>query len=111
MSPVCTVRITTSPVLMPNLDSWPALHPQVLAPAPQVVPHHKRYVRCALRMIFMSDRRAKQRENAVTGRLDNVPVVPMNRFNHELQCWIDNRASHFGIEIAHQLGGALDVDE
>ena len=94
-----------------NLHTWAALHRQVPAPAPQLVPHRKRCVRCALRMIFMSDRCAKQRENSVTGRLDNVPVVAMNRIDHELQRWIDNRASYFGIEIAHQLGGALDIGE
>ena len=59
----------------------------------------------------MRDRRAKKREDAVTGRLHDVPVVPSRRINHELKRRIDNRARLFGVELLHQLGRTLDVRE
>ena len=65
----------------------------------------------ALRMVLMGDRRAEQREDAVAGRLHDIAVVAMHRVDHQLQRRVDDRARLLGIEVAHQLGRALDVGE
>jgi hypothetical protein len=62
-------------------------------------------------MVFMGDWCAEQRKDAVAGRLDDVTIVAMDRVDHQLERGIDDGASLFGVEIAHQLGGALDVRE
>jgi hypothetical protein len=62
-------------------------------------------------MVFMCDRRAEQRENAIAGRLHDVTVVAMRRVNHQLQRRIDDRAGLLRVEVAHKLGRALDVGE
>src|SRR5712692_2008926 len=62
-------------------------------------------------MVFVRHRRAKQRENAVAGRLHHVAVVAAHRLDHEMQRRIDHGARLLGVEVRHQLGGALDVGE
>ena len=64
-----------------------------------------------LRVVLVRDRRAEQREDAVAGRLHDVPVVAMDRVDHQLQRRIDNRARLFRVEVAHQFGRTLDVGE
>ena len=88
-----------------------ALRAQTVGIAMQFLLHRQRRMKCALRMVFMGDGRAEQGEDAVTGRLRNVAAVAMYRLHHKLQHRIDDRARLFGIEIAHQLGRALDVGE
>ena len=43
--------------------------------------------------------------------LHDVAVVAMDRFDHQLERRIDDRARFLGIEVLHQLGRALDVGE
>ena len=62
-------------------------------------------------MVLMRDRRAEQREDAVAGRLRDVAAIAMHRRHHQLQHRVDDRARLLGIEVAHQLGRALDVGE
>jgi hypothetical protein len=62
-------------------------------------------------MVLVRFWRAEQRENAVTGRLRNVTSIAMHRRPHKLQHQIDDRARLLGVEIAYQLGRALDVGE
>src|SRR6266851_5813643 len=57
-----------------DLDSRPALLFKLLAATAKRVAHRDRRVQCALRMILVSDRRAEQRENPITGRLYYVAV-------------------------------------
>jgi hypothetical protein len=45
-----------------------------------------------LRVVFVRDRRAEQRKDAVTSRLHDVPVVAPHRVDHQLQRRIDDRA-------------------
>jgi hypothetical protein len=53
-----------------NLDARAALPPQVLAAAAKAIARRDRGVNRALRMVLVRNRRAKQREDAVAGRLD-----------------------------------------
>jgi hypothetical protein len=55
-------------------------------------------------MVFVGNRRAEQRENAVTGRLHNVAIVAADGVNHQLERRIDNRTGLLGVEFLHQLG-------
>jgi len=62
-------------------------------------------------MVFVRDRRAEQREDAIAGRLHDITVVAMGGVDHQLECGIDDRAGLLGVEILHHLGGPLDVGE
>src|SRR6266851_7195527 len=83
-----------------DLDSLPALLFELLAATAKRVAHRDRRVQCALRMILVSDRRAEQRENPITGRLYYVAVVAMRRVDHDSERRVDNRARLLGIEVA-----------
>ena len=88
-----------------------ALRAQAVGIATQLLLHRQRRMKCALRMVLMGHGRAEQGENSVTGRLRNVAAVAMHRLHHQMQHRVDDRARLLGIEIAHQLGRALDVGE
>jgi hypothetical protein len=77
----------------------------------QLLLHRQRRMKCALRMVLVRDRRAEDCEDAVAGRLRDIAAVAMHRRHHEVQHRVDDRARLLGIEIAHQLGRALDVRE
>src|SRR5215469_17275367 len=62
-------------------------------------------------MILVSDRSAKDRENAVARALHQVATVVVDGIDHQLECGIDNRASLFGVEVLLELGRTLDVSE
>ena len=62
-------------------------------------------------MVFMRDRRPEQREDAIASGLHNVAIVAVDGIDHEFECWIDNRAVVFGVELLHQLHRAFDVGE
>jgi hypothetical protein len=66
---------------------------------------------CSLRMILMSDGRSEQRKDTVAGGLHDVAVVAPHRLDHQLERRINDRTRLLGIEVAHQLGRALDVGE
>ena len=72
-----------------DLDAGAALPSQVLAPAAEIFARRERRVQCALRMVLVRDRCAEQREDAVAGRLHDVPVVAMDRVDHRLERGID----------------------
>jgi len=55
--------------------------------------------------------RAEQSENTVARGLNDVSVVTMDGFNHQLEGWIHDCPRLFGIEVLHQLGRAFDVGE
>src|SRR6266851_2795332 len=55
-----------------NLDSRAALPFEVLATIAERVTHRDRRVQRSLRMVLVRERGAKQREDAVAGRLDDV---------------------------------------
>ena len=88
-----------------------ALRAQTIGVAMQLLLHRQRRMKCPLRMVLVRDGRAEQGEDPITRRLRNVAAVAMHRLNHETQHRVDDRARLFGIEIAHQLGRALDVSE
>jgi hypothetical protein len=71
--------------------------------------HAKCGVQRALRMVLVSNRRAKQRENPVAGRLHDIAVVAMRRIDHQLERRIDYRACFFGIDVLHQIHRAFDI--
>ena len=60
--------------------------------------HAKCRIERALRMILMRDRRAEQREDAITSGLHDVAVVAMGRIDHQLEGRIDDGARLLGIE-------------
>ncbi len=62
-------------------------------------------------MVFVRDRRSKQRKDPVTGGLDHVSVVAPHRLDHELERRIYERAGFLGVEILLQSRGVDDVDE
>jgi hypothetical protein len=88
-----------------------ALRAQTIGIAMQLLLHRQRRMQCALRMVLVRDGRAEQRENSVARGLRNVAAVAMHRLHHKLQHRVDDCARLLGIEIAHQLGRALDVGE
>ena len=84
---------------------------ETLGIAMQLLLYRERRMQSALRMVFVRDGRAEQRENSVAGRLRNVAAVAMHCRYHELQHRVDDRARLLGIKIAHQLRRSLDVGE
>ena len=62
-------------------------------------------------MVFVSNRRSKQGEDAVAGRLHDMAVVAAHRVDHQPKGRIDDRAGFFGIEILLQARRIDDVDE
>jgi hypothetical protein len=65
----------------------------------------------ALRMVLVGDRSAEQGEDAVARGLRDVPLVAVNRIDHQLKSGIDDRARVLGVETLDQLHRALDVGE
>jgi hypothetical protein len=49
-----------------------------------------------LRMVFVRDRSAEDREDAITGALHDVAVISSHRVDHQLQSKIDDRPRLFG---------------
>jgi len=62
-------------------------------------------------MVLVRERRAEEREDAITSGLHDVAVVAPRRFDHDLQRRVDNRACFFRIEVLLKLRGTLDVRE
>ena len=60
-------------------------------------------------MIFVGNRRAEQRQDAIAHGLGDVALVAVHGVHHELQSRIDDAARLFGIEVFQQGHGALDV--
>jgi hypothetical protein len=86
-----------------------SLHPKPIGVALKLILYAQSRIQRALRMVFVRDRRAEQREDTIAGGLHDVAVVAMDRVDHQLQRGIDNGARLLGVEVLHQLHRALDV--
>ena len=58
----------------------------------EVLLYFERREQRALRMVFMRDRRPKQREDAIPGRLRRIALLAMHRVHHQVERGIDGRA-------------------
>ncbi len=92
-----------------TLNWAPAVAYQLGRIPAQILLHSECGIERTLWMVFVGNRRAEQRENAVAGGLHDVSVVAIDGFNPQLQSWIDDCPGLLGIEVLHQLGGAFDV--
>src|SRR5262249_39964912 len=62
-------------------------------------------------MIFVRDGRAKKGEDTIAGGLHDVAFVTMDRFHHQLQDGVDNRASLLRVDVFDQIHRAFDVSK
>jgi hypothetical protein len=62
-------------------------------------------------MVLVGRGSAEQREDAVAGRLHDVAVVALHRFDHDAQRRVDYRARLLRVQFLHQRGRALDIRE
>ncbi len=53
-------------------------------------------------MIFMGNRRTKERKDAIAQGLGDIALVAMHGVHHQLQSGINNRLRLFGIEAFNQ---------
>src|SRR6516225_7158880 len=83
--------------------------PEILPMAMKFVARRERRVQRALRMVLVRHWRAEQSEDPITGGLDDVTFVAMDRLDHEAERGVDNRARLLGIETLHQLGRTLYI--
>src|SRR5215470_9960566 len=95
----------------PHLEIYALLSAQLVRVAPDLRLHPKCRKQCALRMIFLSDRRSEQGEDTVAGLLGDVTVIVMDGVDHQLQRWIDNGAGFLGVEVLDEFHRSLDVGE
>ena len=84
---------------------------KTIAEAADFLVQSKRRVQGPLWMVFVRNRSAKQRENAVSGRLHNVAVIAAHGIDHQLQSRIDDRSCLFRVKILLKRGRIYDVDE
>jgi hypothetical protein len=66
---------------------------------------------CPLGMVLVRHRGAKQRKNAVPGRLHHVPIVVVHRVHHQLQHRVDEGHRLLRVEVTHQFSRTLDIGE
>ena len=62
-------------------------------------------------MVFTGNRRAEQREDAVSHRLRDIAFIAMHGFHHEQQRRVDNCARFFRVEILDEIHRVLDIGE
>ena len=62
-------------------------------------------------MVFVRDRRAEQRQDAIAHRLGHIAFVVMHGLHHQRQHRVDQAAGVFGIEVVDQRGRAGHVGE
>ena len=86
-----------------------ALLPQSLAILRDGLLHAQGRIEGALGVVFVGNRGAKQREDAVAQRLRHIALVAVHRFHHEPQSGIDNVPSFFRVEVFQQRHRPLDV--
>jgi hypothetical protein len=106
-------RTTTPPRVEadPNLHLEPLRPPQVLAiPADRRL-HGERRIARPHRMIFMGDRRAKQRHNPIAHDLVHGAFIAMHGRHHAFQHRVENRPGVFGVALGQQLHRAFEVGE
>ena len=92
-----------------DLQGDAALPPQPLAILRHRLLHAQGRIEGALGVVFMGDRGAKQREDAVAQRLRHIALVAMHRLHHEPQSGIDNVPGFLGVEVFQQRHRPLDV--
>jgi hypothetical protein len=62
-------------------------------------------------MVLVRNRRSEQRENPIAGGLHDVAAIAMDRIDHQLECWVDNRPGLFRVKVLHQLHRPFDIGE
>ena len=94
-----------------DLQCDPLCQTHAVGVAAHLVLHAQRRIQRPLRMVFVRDRRAEQRQDAVAHRLGHIAFVVMHGLHHQRQCRVDQAARVFGIEIVDQRGRAGHVGE
>jgi hypothetical protein len=79
--------------------------------APHDVLHPERGIARAHGVIFMGERRAEERHDAVAHDLVHGALVVMDGVHHQREDGIENLARLFGITVGEQLHRALEVGE
>ena len=79
--------------------------------AAHVVLHAQRRQQGPLRMVFVRDRRAEQRQDAIAHRLGHIAFVVVHGLHHQRQHRVDQAARVFRIEVVDQRGRAGHVGE
>src|SRR5437879_5711905 len=107
-----TAPTTTRPVLSPirmrkstPRACWSS------ARARQGMLHVERRVGRALGMIFMRDRRTKQRHKAIAEKLVHRTLIPMDPGEHELEGAVDERVHLLRVETLGKRGEARHICE
>jgi hypothetical protein len=93
----------------PKLQSEPFLAPQSLGLFSTFLLHQEGRVEGALRVILVSNGRAKQSKDAVAHGLGHVTFIAMNSVHHTLQRRVKNGASFLRVEIVDEICGAFDI--
>jgi hypothetical protein len=94
-----------------GLEIYPFFCAQSLCEAVHLLLHSQSRVEGALWMVFVSNRRTEQCEDAIPGRLHDEAAVAVYSLHHQLERGIDNGTRLFRVEVLHQLHRTLDVGE
>src|SRR5262245_19389144 len=73
--------------------------------------HAQCRIACPYRVVLVSDRRTKQRHDAVTCHLIHGTLIVMNRFHHQLEDGIEKLAGLFWIKVGDQFRRSLEIGE
>ena len=71
--------------------------------------HPQGCIACADRVVFVRERRTKQRHDAVTEHLVHSALEVVNGLHHPSQNGVEEIASFLGIAVGQQLHGGTDV--
>jgi hypothetical protein len=106
-----TERTTTSPEFEadPDLHLHPVRAARVVRVALQGLPHPECRIAGPHGVIFVGERRAEQRHDAVAHHLVHRPLVTVNGLHHQLENRIEDLARILGIAVGQELHRALDV--
>ena len=89
----------------------PPLLTEPICIPPHLLLHAQGGIEGTLWVIFVGNRRAKQRKDAVPQGLRHIPIIAMDGVHHELQSGIDDGTGVFGIESFNQRGRAFEVSK
>jgi hypothetical protein len=92
-----------------DLDAQAPAH--LVRVAPESLLHPERGVARAHGVVFVGNRRAEQRHDAVTHDLVHGALVAMHGFHHEFEDGVEDIARLLGVAIREQLHRALEVGE
>ena len=90
-----------------HLDAMPAAH--LLAVAADGLLHGERRIAGPHGMIFMGNRRPKQRHNAIAHDLVHGPFVAVHGRHHALQHRVEELARLLGVAVGQQLHRAFEI--